>query len=445
MRAQEVDCLIVGGGVAGGCLALFLARRGLRVALADDGRGQLSGPYETVLGGTRAVWERMQLLDGVADGVAEDPLRHGAIWGAPELVWREQEEPGLLLARGTFDRALRAAAAAAGADVHAGTRVSRGADATWTVGARAMRPRVVAFATGRRSQVPLLPPYREARARTVAVTVLGEPCSADRGTAVVEAQASGWSWSHAPQQGPASAAVLMDLEGGATKERLAALLGAATGPAGRLKDVAVVRANEATAKLRPAVDDAFVVGDAAGTIDPLASQGAEKAVAAAEHAAAAIATAVEQPAWRARLCRAHARWEHELCDLHSVTSAAYYEEEARFASEPFWRARRSSAAQLELPLATPLRWREGVEQAPALVRHGDRFVELAGIRDPGRGVELARAGRVPTAPLLDLLAGGATAQEATGRAAGDPRLLTCSPRDVHDALSVLHRTGWLVT
>jgi hypothetical protein len=47
--------------------------------------------------------------------------------------------------------------------------------------------------------------------------------------------------------------------------------------------------------------------------------------------------------------------------------------------------------------------------------------------------------------LLDLLAGGATAQEATGRAAGDPRLLTCSPRDVHDALSVLHRTGWLVT
>ncbi len=445
MGVLEQDCLLVGGGVAGSCLALFLSRRGLRVTLADDGRAHHSGPYETVLSGTRAVWERMGLLDLVDDGIGADPLRHGALWGGAELVWRDEDEPGLLLARGRFDRALRAAAAAAGARVLEGVSTRRLEAGAWAVGDERIAPQVVAFATGRRATVPGLPSFEPAGPRTVAVTFAGTPDRGDRLTAVVEATEHGWSWSHAPADGPASAAVMLDAAPGAFASRAAALLAGASGPAGRLMEARVVRANDASARLRPAVDGVFVVGDAAGTIDPLASQGAEKAVAAAEHAATAIATAVAVPEWTGRLSRAHACWEHELCDLHVATSADYYAQEQRFGVSSFWQARR---AQARLPAARDdvlLRWRPGVAQAPALLRHGDRFVELDGLRDPGSGRELARAGRVPTAQLLDLFAAGATASQAMARAAEDPRLLTWSPRDLLDAVTVLCRTGWLLS
>ena len=445
MGVLEQDCLIVGGGVAGSCLALFLSRRGLRVTLADDGRAHYSGPYETVLSGTRAVWERMGLLDLVGDGIGADPLRHGAIWGSAELVWRDEDEAGLLLARGRFDRALRAAAAAAGARVAEHSPAFRLDGGAWAVGDEQVAPQVVAFATGRRAAVPGLPPFEPAGPRTVAVTFAGAPDPGDRGTAVVEANEHGWSWSHAPADGPASAAVMLDAEPGAFAPRAAALLAAATGPAGRLRDPRVVRANDASARLRPAVEGVFVLGDAAGTIDPLASQGAEKAVAAAEHAATAIATAVSEPDWTARLSRAHACWEHELCDLHVATSADYYAQEQRFAASSFWQARRAATGGAEARDDVLLRWQPAVTPAPALLRHGDRFVELAGIRDEDRGRELARAGRVPTAPLFDLFAAGATTAQAMARAAEDPRLLTWSPRDLHDAVTVLRRTGWLLS
>ena len=450
MEASRTDCLVIGGGAAGAALALFLARRGVSVTLVDDGRAHYSGPFETVLANTRATWERLGVLDGVEDGVEEDPLRHGALWGDAQLRWRDDPEPGLLLRRGRFDRSLRRAAAAAGADVHEATRAVRVGDA-WHLGDKTTKPRLVAYATGRRQGVPGLASYTRSETRTVSVTLEGTPFDADRGTAVVEACRGGWLWSYAPEEGPATAAALLDAPGGRGGLRAAieALLQSALGPAGRLRERRLLRANDASPRLRAATGDALLLGDCAATIDPLASQGVEKAVAAAEHAATVICSALEEPRWWPRLVRAHALWERDLCAAHWRTSASFYSEERRFEDAPFWAARRAAADVFSDPSPPPpgqlLRWREGSQPGRALLRHGDRFVEVDGLVDPATRDEVARAGRIAPASLFELIVRERSIEGALAAAVGDARFLTSSPRDLSDALHWLHAKGWLVS
>ncbi|MGC6487734.1 MAG: NAD(P)/FAD-dependent oxidoreductase, partial [Planctomycetota bacterium] len=305
MEPTRTDCLVIGGGAAGATLALLLARRGVAVTLVDDGRAHYSGPYETVLASTRSTWERLGVLRGVEDGVEADPLRHGAIWGQDELQWRDDPEAGLLLRRGHFDASLRRAAAAAGAVVHEGTRAVP-AGRAWRLGDETVTARLVAYATGRRQGVAGLARYTRGATRTVSVTLTGEPAAADRGTAVVEACRGGWLWSYAPARGPATAAALLDAPGGrgGLRDAIEALTASARGPAGRMRQQRLLRANDASPRLRAPGGGALLLGDCAATIDPLASQGVEKAVAAAEHAATVICSALEEPRWWPRLVRA---------------------------------------------------------------------------------------------------------------------------------------------
>ena len=439
---------MVGGGAAGSALALLLARRGVGVTLVDDGRAHHSGPHETVLAATRGAFERLGLLDDVDDGVQRDPLRHGAIWGSAALAWRDDPEAGLLLERGAFDRALRRAAARAGAAVHERTRAERHGR-SWRIGDAAIEPAVVAFATGRRRAPAERAPDIGETPRTIAVTVRGTPDARDRGTAVVEAVADGWLWTHAPQVGDATVAVMLDADGGSgdssLRARVDALLAAASGPASRLRDLRVLRANDATPRVRAAHGDELRLGDAAGTIDPLASQGVEKAVAAAEHAAVAIATALEQPSWWPRLRRQHERWERELWLVHQRTTAEFYAREPRFADRPFWQRRRAGPAPAPLDPRAELCWRPELEPGGALLRHGDRFVEVPGLRDRRSGYEFARIGRVPAAALHALTRPTTTLDAAVAAAGRDPGLVTLSPRDVHDALHWLLDQGLLVS
>lgn len=456
MHALQRDCLVVGGGAAGAALAWMLARHRVAVTLVDDGRAHYSGPYETVLAGTGEVWRRMGLLDAVHDGVRVDPLRHGAIWGGDDLTWRDDPTPGLLLQRGTFDRALRRAAATAGAHVYERTRAERVRDG-WLCGDDLIAPRLTAVATGRRQGLAGLPPYRRGDRRTLAVTLRGQPDQQDRGTAVVEAVADGWLWSHCPQEGPASVAALLDARSGdgqsragqsrdgGLRERVDAMLAHAHGPAARLGAVEVVRANDASPRVRADGGDDLVLGDAAGTIDPLASQGVEKAVAAADHATAAILAALRRPDWWPRLRRLHALWERQLCALHDRTSAGFYERELRFSTQPFWRARRQQQDPPLLQHTQPVQWHADVEARHVLMRHGDGFAEVDGVTDVRRGSEVARIGRVPTAALWPLLRTHASIDDVTEQARMDPRLFVLSPRDVHDAVQWLYQQGWLVS
>jgi flavin-dependent dehydrogenase len=446
MRAAAVDALVVGGGIAGASLALLLARRGATVVLADHGRLHRSGPYETLLGSARPLLDRLALtavLDRIA---ARDPLRHGACWGSDELVWREPGEPGWLLARGAADAGLRATAAAAGATVAEATRVDELADGCFRLrgptGERLLRPRTVISASGRTGRRAL----QWRGPRTFACTMVGTVPEADRGTAVVEAVADGWIWTHAPAHGPASAAVLLDADAchrDGHHELTRRALQQARGPAARLCDAHLANVTDATAASVAAAPDRLRLGDAAASIDPLASQGVEKALAAADQAAAAVATALIRPEWWPQLCAQHAQWERDLALAHDAVAAQWYAREQRFAGAPFWRARQQRPVPALDP-QRPLQVATALVPAMVLVRQADAFVAQDGIEHRGTGDRLSQLGFVPVAPLLRAFATPLSLAAGVAAAGREPRLFVLPPRAVWQAAQRLLQRGWLV-
>ena len=442
-----VDCLVIGGGVAGACLSLLLARRGVSVVLVDHGRLHPSGPYETLLASSRPLLERLELLPVLAACAQPDPLRHGAIWGSDEASWRGEEAPGWLLARGAFDHGLRTLAAAAGAVVHercvAVPAVAD--DGGWHLrgagGELRLRARTVVLATGRtgRGAGQLVGP------RTFAFTLTGSPAASDRGTAMVEAVAEGWLWTHVPRHGAASAAVLLDADQCRREGRellLARALVRSRGPAGRLKSPRLRHATDASAVWVPATDALLRIGDAAASIDPLASQGVEKAIAAADQAAAAVMTALAEPALWPRLLAGHAQWERELAQAHGAAAGTWYARESRFAGAPFWRARQP-APPPEWSPHDELRAAAELQPAEVLVRRGDRFVIEPGLEHRGTGDRRSHCGFVPLAPLLAAFSPPRTLAAGVTAAGREPRLFVLPPRAVWQAAVALRHWGWL--
>jgi 2-polyprenyl-6-methoxyphenol hydroxylase-like FAD-dependent oxidoreductase len=428
---------VIGGGAAGASLAWLLAREGVAVRLVDRGNGPHSGPYETLLGSARAMLERTAFTALLEASAEPDPLRHGAIWGSDDVAWREDAPAGWLLRRGIFDERLRAAALRAGAVVEVGTFPP----AERTRG-DASRRLVIATGRGRYGGDPAA-----MGPAAVAFTFAGEPAATDRGTAVVEALPTGWVWTHAPAHGPASAAVVVDTEqvrDAGREALLAAAFAAARGPAGRMRDRRLTHTSDATPRCHAEAPGELRLGDAAAAIDPLASQGVEKAFAAADHAAAVLRTAVDRPAWWERLCACHARWERGLATAHADVAAGWYGRESRFAEEPFWRRRRTAAVPTP-PSAGPWRVADDVQPVRVLVRQGPRFDEADGFRRDATDDERTHVGYVPVAPLLAAFRSPATLHVGVTRAGRDARLFVLPPRAVHAALLELVRTGWLVS
>lgn len=457
---MQYDVAIVGGGPAGAALAWLLAQRAWRVLLVDDGRHRAAAPRETLLYAARAGLQRSGLWELVAAAALPDPCRHGAIWGSGELVWRDEATAGLLLQRGVFDAALRRAVAVRGVDLCLGGklgRVPRSGDAAAYRDAQGhlheLRAQFWVVATGRRPRPELLSLQQVQRGpETAALSVVGQQATADR-WAVVEAVPHGWWWWIGDGRGGGAATLLCDARELArlgTRRLLAEARAAARGPVAELAAPHLVQATRATARVLHTSDDALLLGDAAATIDPLASQGVEKALAAAEHAAAVLQTARDRPAWWPQLREQHARWERGLFAAHAATAQSFLQQEQRFAEAPFWRARLSAQAAAGPSAAAPspqqaLQVSPQVHEALVLQRQGDRFEQVEGARHAGSGDTLSHLGFVPVVPVLRAFATPRSVAAAVAAAGADPRLFVLPPHAVQQAALVLHRYGWLVT
>lgn len=457
---MDFDVGIVGGGPAGTALAWLLAGQHWRVLLVDDDHHRAAAPRETLLAAARPGLQRSGLWDLAAAAARPDPFRHGAVWGSAALVWRDEASAGLLLERGVFDAALRRGAVARGAVLWSGGQMGRlpapGAAACWC-DPHGQRHRVRAgfwvVATGRRPRPELVALQSAQRGpETAALSVVGcQPAAS--GHAVVEAVPQGWWWWIGDAARGGAATLLCDageLARCGSRRLLAAAQQAAVGPVAALTAARLVHATRATARVLQTHDDALLLGDAAATIDPLASQGVEKAFAAAEHAAVVLQTAREQPAWWPLLREQHARWERGLFAAHAATAQAFLQQEQRFATAPFWRARLRPPALPEPPGTAPhppepLRVSPQVHEALVLQRQGDRFVRVEGARHDGSGDTLSHLGYVPVVPVLRAFQDPRTLAAAVAAAGADPRLFVLPPHAVQQAALVLHRYGWLVS
>ena len=78
-----------------------------------------------------------------------------------------------------------------------------------------------------------------------------------------------------------------------------------------------------------------------------------------------------------------------------------------------------------------------------MVRQGDTFESVDGVRDPTSGEELSHVGYVSVRPLLELFVQPRTLRAAVVAAGHDARLHALSPHAVHTGLRALLARGWL--
>ena len=357
---MSYDIVIIGGGPAGAAAALTLRQLdpALRVAIVERSRYERPRIGETLPPLAQPLLARLGAWPTFARAGFVPAYGTSAAWGAPtphdhEFVLHPHGQ-GWHLDRRAFDRLLAAHAQAQGADLLLGLRIAAQARAPggWRLtlaGAQtpgqAISARFVIDASGRtagfaRRQGARLLLYDDlvAAARFV-------PAEAGALPTLVEACPQGW-WYSAGLPGGQAVLALMSDAGllRANKYRSAdgwvAALGAAPHTSRRLPATPGAAPQIWSARTQrldtPVGADWLAAGDAASTFDPLSSQGIIKSLRGGTLAAyAAYDTLGGKPGALER----YAALIGAEFTSYLETWAAFYAQEQRWTSAPFWQRR----------------------------------------------------------------------------------------------------------
>ena len=357
-----VDVAVVGGGPAGGALALWLARAGAAVHVfeaADHARprlGETLSPTVNPLLQELGLWERFLGLGSVPSHQTASAWGSEAIFERPFLFSRYGN--GWHVDRARFDAMFTDEAERAGAIVHRGARVHSVGRAesgfVLRVGRGTVAARMVVDATGRGARIARqIGAHRTqldqlvCAGRTLEIDVEEPAGDTMLEDTMLEAAPHGW-WYAAPLPGaggvrrrmvacftdaPTAAALALGTADGwtetvaATRHVRGLLQRAQPGP------VRVVTA--ASQCLSPCAGPGWVaVGDAALAVDPLSSGGIPFALRTAAVGADVLLGRRPGPDYADLVDEVAARYRHTRWEIYGW--------ERRFATRPFWQVRLSA-------------------------------------------------------------------------------------------------------
>jgi flavin-dependent dehydrogenase len=374
--ARHFDVIVLGAGPAGSVLAQQLCAKGYRVAIAEREKFPRYAIGETLPASVDLLLRRSGVLD--SDSVVEGSPTTGNLsaWGSARVRFQSHSDhgtvPGFQVSRSAFDNQLLTAARRAGATVFEECRTTelRHENPGWTVVLRCRQPgndaklsaRFLCDATGRSRLVARhLRLVQAVHGRLLGLvgywSATRAQDEADGFNTLVESLPTGWFYTARLNSTQRVAGFMTDrrllppnLRSTAEKIYLTTLSG--TRHVKRRLGGFVIDGDIHIFPAYPSVVDPcsgkdwILVGDAASTLDPLCSQGVQKAIASALTGCIAVHTLLSHPE-RHNSVREFC-WVRERAGFQSHLSAlsAYYSRERRFLQKPFWKQRGNIGPEL---------------------------------------------------------------------------------------------------
>lgn len=399
--APEHGIVVLGAGPAGAAVALGLRRLGHAVTVIGAPRAfdAIEGVSERVVDGLRGVG-----IEAALAAIAE-PSPRRATWAGTttalnserlvdraafdRLLWQELQEHGVGCIAARVMRWTPGGQDGQGDSGHA-LQIQR-SDATQ---AMTLRARFVVEARGRLTPHP--PQGMTRGPDTVALLWRGQSGPGGETGSAVESLPDGWAWCARLASGAIALQLTVDPSavdlppraqlGGFIRERLAAV-DAARPFLARPAVEGHALARTSGAVLAPAVVGGtwLRVGDAAMAADPLSGNGVFQSLSSALQAPMVVHTLLHHPADAPHARRFHTERVQGLFHRFARIGRDFYAQEARWADEPFWAARRA------WPDALPAHGMAGdasphIEMRPVVDRDRIRLAEVLVTADQPLGI-----------------------------------------------------------
>ena len=362
--------IVIGGGPAGSCVSMLLARRGYSVVLLERERFPRAHVGESLLPASIPILEDLGALDAVER--AGFVVKRGAtmVWGTDREPWswyfsetNASNPHSYQVWRPEFDAILLDNARRAGVDVREGCAATgvvfddAGTAVAVSCGEAVLQARFVVDASG---QGGLLARQLGLRQwddffRNLAVFAYykgGERLPRpDDGNILIESQPNGWLWNIPLRDGWSSVGAVVDAETGQQGIRelgprsfLESQIAAAPRTAGMLESAHLSSGPEVVRdwsyRCKSLYGKGYIlVGDAGCFIDPLFSSGVHLALTSATLAAAAVASSLDDPDMAGPVGQVYQQLYYKEYGHFRELARLFYSSN-RTADSYFWEARR---------------------------------------------------------------------------------------------------------